>query len=189
MELILASSSVYRRQLLERLDLRFESISPDVDETPLQGEPAAALAERLACLKARTVARQRPGTLVIGSDQVAECRGRLLGKPGSEALALAQLQFMRGAEVSFQTAVAVARDETVHSEVVPTRVRLRELGDRQLERYIARERPIDCAGAFKSESGGIALLECIRSDDPTALIGLPLIATIRLLGKFGLDLP
>lgn len=189
MKLILASSSVYRRELLERLDLAFDVISPDVDETPLEGESASRLADRLARMKAAAIAERQADALVIGSDQVAECQGRLLGKPGSAARALAQLQSTRGKEMIFQTGVAVAHAQTVLSEVVPTRVRMRELSDSQLSRYLAREMPIDCAGAFKSERGGIALLESLSSDDPTALVGLPLIATIRLLGKFGLDLP
>jgi len=189
MKLILASSSTYRRELLARLELTFDVIAPDVDETPLERESASMLAERLARVKAAAIAERRADALVIGSDQVAECDGQLLGKPGSAARALAQLQSTRGKAMIFQTGVAVAHGRTVFSEVVPTRVRMRELSDIQLSRYVAREMPIDCAGAFKSERGGIALLESLSSDDPTALVGLPLIATIRLLGKFGLHLP
>lgn len=189
MTLILASSSAYRRELLERLDLDFEAISPDVDETPLPGESASALAERLARRKAAAVAALHPEALVIGSDQVAECRGQLLGKPGSAERALAQLRSMRGRMVQFHTAVAVARGDVIRSEVVPTRVSMRDLDDHRLSRYIEREQPLDCAGAFKSERGGIALLDGLSSEDPTALIGLPLIATIRLLDQFGLHLP
>lgn len=189
MKLILASSSAYRRELLARLDLPFEVLSPDVDETPEEGESAHDLAGRLARLKARTIAGRHPDALVIGSDQVAECRGRLLGKPLSRDRAKKQLQFMRGGPVIFHTAVALARDSQVISEVVPTQVQLRELEDAQLDRYIEREMPLDCAGAFKSERGGIALLERLSSDDPTALVGLPLIATIRLLERFGLQIP
>ncbi len=178
---ILASSSAYRRQLLARLGLTFETESPNVDESAQPGETAAELARRLAELKARTVASATPGAVVIGSDQVAECHGRLLGKPGSEARALEQLRGMQGAEVVFQTAVAVVHATECHSAVVPTRVRMRQLTDDQLRRYLHREAPFDCAGAFKSEALGIALLDSVRSEDPTALVGLPLIATIRLL--------
>lgn len=179
--LILASSSPYRRELLTRLGLVFDTESPNVDETAQPGEKAAELARRLAELKARTVAAAAPGAVVIGSDQVAECQGRLLGKPGSEARALEQLRSMQGAEVVFQTAVAVVQGTECHCAVVPTRVQMRRLDDDQLRRYLLREAPFDCAGAFKSEALGIALLDSVRSDDPTALVGLPLIATIRLL--------
>ncbi len=189
MPLILASSSPYRRALLQRLALDFEVLAPDIDETPRPGESASSLAERLARCKAAAVASQRPGALVIGSDQVAECRGQHLGKPETADRAMAQLQFMRGSDVVFHTAVAVARGNRMLSEVVATRVRLRKLSDSQLSRYIEREQPLDCAGAFKSECGGIALLESLSSDDPSALVGLPLIATIRLLEAFGLSLP
>lgn len=186
--LILASSSPYRRELLSRLGVDFRTESPDVDETPLPGESGPALAQRLAELKARTVAARHPRALVIGSDQVVECKGRLLAKPGSEARALEQLQSMQGAAVTFHTAVAVACGHECRSEQVPTRVRLRALSQEQLLRYLRREQPYDCAGAFKSEALGIALLAALSSDDPTALIGLPLIATIRLLESFDLDL-
>lgn len=189
MKIILASSSLYRRELLDRLDLEFETLAPAVDETPLENEPASQLAERLACLKARAIADRRAGALVIGSDQVAECQGRLLGKPGSKSRALEQLEFMRGCEVIFHTAVAVACDEILRCEVVPTVVQMRELSTEQLVRYIDRELPLDCAGSFKSERGGIALLQRMSSDDPTALVGLPLIASIRLLEQFGLQIP
>lgn len=178
---ILASSSAYRRELLARLGLTFETESPNVDERAQPGETAADLARRLAVLKAHTVASAAPGAVVIGSDQVAECHGRLLGKPGSEVRALEQLRGMQGAEVVFQTAVSVVHATECHSAVVPTHVRMRRLDDDQLRRYLHREAPFDCAGAFKSEALGIALLESVRSEDPTALVGLPLIATIRLL--------
>lgn len=187
-QLILASSSPYRRDLLSRLDLDFSTESPEVDESPLPGESGAVLARRLAELKARTVAARHPQSVVIGSDQVAECQGHLLGKPGSEARALEQLKAMQGNEVTFHTAVAVVCGSECRSAVVTTRVRLRELGDEQLLRYLRREQPYDCAGAFKSEALGIALLTSLSSDDPTALIGLPLIETIRLLESFGFDL-
>ncbi|MGY6554633.1 MAG: Maf family protein [Wenzhouxiangella sp.] len=187
-QLILASSSPYRRELLSRLGVDFHTESPEVDETPEAGESGAALAQRLAELKARTVAARHPQAIVIGSDQVAECKGRLLGKPGSEERALEQLKRMQGEEVTFHTAVCVIAGTACHTERVATRVRLRELSEAQLLRYLRREQPYDCAGAFKSEALGIALLASLSSDDPTALIGLPLIATIRLLERVGLDL-
>ena len=187
-EIILASSSPYRRELLSRLGIDFSTRSPDVDESPMPGESGAELARRLAELKARTIATQYPHAVVIGSDQVAECQGRLLGKPGSEALALAQLKSMQGAPVVFHTAVAVVHKHECRSALVPTQVRLRDLDEDQLLRYIRREQPYDCAGAFKSEALGIALLASQSSDDPTALVGLPLIETIRLLESFGLEL-
>lgn len=187
--LILASSSVYRRELLERLGLSFLTLSPEVDETPLPGEGGAVLALRLARLKACTVAASHPQAIVIGSDQVAECDGQMLGKPGSEERALAQLKAMRGRLVIFYTAVALARGKHMVATLVPTEVRMRPLADACLARYVVRDRPIDCAGAFKSERAGIALAESMRSDDPTALIGLPLIATVRLLAEFGVELP
>lgn len=186
--IILASSSTYRRELLTRLGLAFEVESPEVDETPQPGEPAAELAERLARLKARTIAARIPNAVVIGSDQVAECHGRLLGKPGTPDRALQQLRGMQGAEVLFHTAVAVVNGAQCRTAVVPTRVRMRQLDDNQLLRYLRRETPLDCAGAFKSEALGIALLDSLTSDDPTALVGLPLIATIRLLESYGVQL-
>lgn len=186
--IILASSSAYRRELLARLGLHFEIISPEVDETPEAHESGAALAERLAELKARTVAARHQEAIVIGSDQVAECGGRLLGKPGSEDRALEQLLSMQGQDVVFQTAVAVVRGGDCRTARVPTHVRMRTLEQDQLLRYLRREQPYDCAGAFKSEALGIVLLDSLSSDDPTALVGLPLIATLRLLESFGLEL-
>ncbi|TVS13172.1 MAG: septum formation protein Maf [Wenzhouxiangella sp.] len=187
--LILASSSRYRRQLLERLNLPFTAIAPEVDESATADETGGELAMRLAELKASTVAAAHPSALVIGSDQVAECGQRLLGKPGSSARALAQLESMQGRIVVFHTAVAVALGSRVFGELVPTAVRMRNLNRDTLRRYVDADDPIDCAGAFKSESMGVVLAEYMRSDDPTALVGLPLIATLRLLGKFGLELP
>jgi len=189
--LILASSSRYRRELLGRLQLPFHSITPEVDETPQQGETPQALALRLAHAKAHTVAKQHPHALVIGSDQVADLAGEPLGKPGSHARAVAQLQRMRGQTVTFHTAVAVVchASNFVQTDLAPTTVRFRPLTDSAIERYLHTEQPYDCAGSAKSEGFGITLLEAIHSDDPTALIGLPLIRTCQLLRAAGLVLP
>ncbi|CAD5370681.1 7-methyl-GTP pyrophosphatase [Rubrivivax sp. A210] len=187
--LILASTSRYRRELLERLRLPFEVVSPQVDETPLAGEAPAALALRLALAKAQAVAAQRPEAVVIGSDQVAELDGRPIGKPGTHERATAQLRLMRGRKVSFQTAVAVVQGDSGYSRVLlaPVAVRFRELTDAEIETYLRLEQPYDCAGSAKCETLGIALLEAIESDDPTALVGLPLIRTCQLLREAGLD--
>lgn len=186
---ILASGSVYRRQLLERLGIDFEVISPDVDETPGADEAAADLAVRLAVAKAGAVAERHPDRIVIGSDQVAEGAGRLLGKPGTVERAIAQLEQLSGRTVVFHTAVAVARGKTTRSALAPTRVRLRELSAEQIRRYVAADQPLDCAGALKSEALGISLAESMTSDDPTALIGLPLISVVSLLAAFGVVIP
>ncbi len=185
--LILASTSPYRRELLERLRLPFAVVAPGVDETPQPGEAPAALALRLAKSKARAVGRLHPGALVIGSDQVATLGEGVIGKPGDFGRALAQLRAMRGNTVTFYTAVAVDDGERVECATVETRCRLRDVPDRALRAYLAAERPFDTAGSAKAESLGIALMERIESDDPTALIGLPLIALTRLLAGFGLD--
>jgi septum formation protein len=187
--LILGSTSRYRRELLERLRLPFEAHSPALDETPLAGEPPAALAARLALAKAQAVAERFPQAVVIGSDQVADLDGTPVGKPGSHERAVAQLRAMSGRSVVFHTAVAVVRHATSHAgtALVPVTVRFRRLDDAQIERYLQLEQPYDCAGSAKSETLGIALLEAIESDDPTALVGLPLIATCRLLREAGLD--
>lgn len=188
-DLILASGSAYRRDMLARLGHPFEVEPADIDETPRPGESGTALALRLGLEKAAHVARLRPAAIVIGSDQVAECRGRLLGKPGSVDKAIEQLIFCSGQEVIFHSSVAVVRDERIiGQELVPTRVRLRVLDEARIRAYVRRERPLDCAGAMKSEALGIALAESISSDDPTALIGLPLIATVTLLETAGLDI-
>ncbi len=188
-DLILASGSAYRRMLLDRLGLAFEVIAADIDESPRVNESGADLALRLGCAKARAVAEQYPDRLVIGSDQVAECEGRLLGKPGSPERAIEQLGLCSGREIVFHTSVALARDEQLLSRLVPTRVVMRELTRETIERYVARDQPLDCAGAMKSEALGIALARAMSSDDPTALIGLPLIATTTLLGEFGRTIP
>ena len=189
--LVLGSTSRYRRELLERLRQPFEVLAPEVDETPLAGEAPAALAQRLALAKARAVAAQRPGAIVIGSDQVADLDGEPLGKPGNHERAVAQLRRMSGQTVLFQTALAVVCLETGFeaSELAVVKVVFRQLDDATIERYLRAEQPYDCAGSAKSEGLGIALLERIDNDDPTALIGLPLIHTARLLRQAGLQLP
>ncbi|NKI95062.1 Maf family nucleotide pyrophosphatase [Rhizobacter sp. SG703] len=187
--LILGSTSRYRRELLERLRLPFEVRSPEVDETPRDGEAPAALALRLALAKAHAVAAQAPDAVVIGSDQVADLDGTPIGKPGSHERAVAQLRSMRGKSIVFQTAVAVVCRQTGFeaSALVPVQVRFRELSDGEIEHYLRAEQPYDCAGSAKSEGLGIALLTAIESDDPTALIGLPLIRTAELLRQAGID--
>jgi septum formation protein len=188
--LILASTSAYRRALLHRLRLPFDVQAPDVDESPQDGESGDALALRLALAKAHAVAEHHPAAVVIGSDQVADLHGELLGKPGDHARAVAQLRRMRGQTVVFQTAVAVVcRDRTFSQTSLATvRVRFRPLSDAQIEHYLRAEQPYDCAGSAKSEGLGIALLESIDSDDPTALVGLSLIRTCTLLQAAGIDL-
>lgn len=187
--LILGSTSRYRRELLQRLRLPFDTVAPQVDETPLPGEAPAALALRLALAKAQAVAALHPQAVVIGSDQVADLEGSPIGKPGTHARATEQLQRMRGREVVFQTAVAVVRADIgfARALLAPVRVRFRELSDAEIERYLRLEEPYDCAGSAKSETLGIALLSAIESDDPTALVGLPLIRTCALLREAGLD--
>jgi septum formation protein len=187
--LILGSTSRYRRELLERLRIPFDTASPDIDEAPLPGEAPGALARRLALAKARAVAARFPEALVIGSDQVADLDGQPLGKPGSHARAVEQLRAMSGSTVIFHTALAVVCEATgfVAEDLAPVRVRFRALSDGQIERYLHAEQPYDCAGSAKAEGLGIALLDAIDSDDPTALIGLPLIRTAALLRRGGLD--
>jgi septum formation protein len=184
---VLGSTSRYRRELLSRLGIAFEVDAPEVDETRLPGEPPEALARRLALAKARAVARRHPGAAVIGSDQVADLQGDALGKPGTHDNAVAQLRRMSGQSVIFQTALAVVCVETGFEAVdlAPVRVRFRELGDAEIEAYLRREQPYDCAGSAKSEGLGIALLDAIDNDDPTALVGLPLIRTCRMLRAAG----
>lgn len=185
--LILASTSRYRRELLTRLHLPFEAVAPAVDETAQPGEAPAALAERLALAKARAVAAIRPDAVVIGSDQVADLGGEAIGKPGTHEAAGAQLRRMSGREVIFQTAVAVVAPGLAAIERAEVRVRFRELNDAAIEAYLRIDQPYDCAGSAKVESLGIALLEAVESDDPTALIGLPLIRTCDLLRRAGLE--
>ncbi len=189
--LVLGSTSPYRRELLERLRLPFTVAAPETDETPLPGEAPRALALRLALAKAQAVAALHPEAVVIGSDQVADLDGEPLGKPGNHARASAQLRRMGGRTVVFQTAVAVVCAASGFSEVdiAPVEVRFRPLDDATIERYLRAEQPYDCAGSAKSEGLGIALLDAIVSDDPTALVGLPLIRTCRMLRAAGLVLP
>jgi septum formation protein len=187
--LILASTSRYRRELLERLRIPFRALAPHTDETPLPGEAPAALAERLALAKARALAAVHPDAVVIGADQVADVDGVAIGKPGNHERAVAQLRAMSGRTIVFQTALAVVRASTGFAEVrrIPVPVRFRTLGDAEIEFYLRTEQPYDCAGSAKCETLGIALLEAIESDDPTALVGLPLIQTASLLRAAGLD--
>ena len=189
--LVLGSTSRYRAELLQRLRIPFEVAAPDVDETPLVGESPRDLALRLSLAKARAVAARFPQAVVIGSDQVADLHGEPLGKPGNHANAVAQLRRMRGHTVVFQTALSVVCLDTgfAQSALAPVQVRFRELSDAEIETYLLAEQPYDCAGSAKSEGLGIALLDAIDSDDPTALIGLPLIRTCRLLREAGLVLP
>ncbi|MGJ3703720.1 nucleoside triphosphate pyrophosphatase [Variovorax sp. OV700] len=188
--LILASTSRYRRELLARLHLPFDVQPPEVDETAQSGETPRELAERLALEKAQAVAARFPEAVVIGSDQVADLAGEALGKPGDHARATAQLRRMRGQTLVFQTAVAVVCQATgfVQRDLAPVRVVFRELSDAAIEHYLQAEQPYDCAGSAKSEGLGIALLSAIDSDDPTALVGLPLIRTCRMLRSAGVDL-
>ena len=188
--LILGSTSPYRRELLQRLRLPFEVVRPEVDETPHPGELPMALAQRLAMEKALAVARQHPQAVVIGSDQVADLDGEPLGKPGTHERAVAQLQRMRGHTVVFQTAVAVVCIESGFAEqaLAQVKVQFRQLSDAAIETYLRAEEPYDCAGSAKSEGLGIALLERIDNQDPSALVGLPLIHTCRLLRAAGLPL-
>jgi septum formation protein len=188
--LILGSTSRYRRELLERLRVPFTAVSPEVDETPHADESPQDLACRLALAKARAVAALHPQAVVIGSDQVADLNGQPLGKPGNHERAVAQLQAMRGQTVVFQTAVAVVCQDSGFAEVdlAQVRVQFRQLSDGQIEHYLRAETPYDCAGSAKSEGLGIALLERIDNDDPTALVGLPLIRTCSLLARAGLQI-
>ncbi len=187
--LILGSSSRYRRELLQRLRLPFSVEAPDLDESALPAEAPAALAQRLALAKAHAVAARHPGAVVIGSDQVADLDGEPIGKPGTHERAVAQLRRLRGRTVVFQTAVAVVCHATgyVGTALAPVTVRFRALTDAEIEHYLRTEEPYDCAGSAKCETLGIALLDAIDSDDPTALIGLPLIRTCALLRAAGID--
>jgi len=188
--LVLGSSSPYRRELLSRLRLPFEVAVPDVDETPRPGERPHELARRLALTKAQAVAAKFPRAVVIGSDQVADHAGDPLGKPGTHDKAVAQLRRMRGETVVFQTAVAVVCAESGFEQLdlAPVKVRFRDLSDAEIQAYLLAEQPYDCAGSARSEGLGIALLEAIESDDPTALVGLPLIRTCRMLRAAGVKL-
>lgn len=187
--LILGSTSRYRREMLQRLRIPFDIQAPEVDETPGATELPADLALRLAIAKARAVAHHHPDAVVIGSDQVADLDGTPVGKPGTHAKATEQLRAMRGKAIVFQTAVAVVHLARGYegSALVPVTVRFRDLSDAEIEHYLQAEQPYDCAGSAKSEALGIALLSAIESDDPTALVGLPLIKTCELLRAAGID--
>ncbi|MGB0402345.1 Maf family protein, partial [Stenotrophomonas sp.] len=188
MSLVLASTSRYRRELLERLGLPFDCARPDVDETPLNGEAPLALATRLAAAKSAEVAARYPGAWVIGSDQVADLNGQPLGKPGTFEAACAQLAAMSGQTVRFHTAISLRRDGESLAALDLTEVRFRVLDPQEIARYVAAERPLDCAGSFKCEGLGISLFEAIDNRDPTALVGLPLIALCGLLRQAGGEL-
>jgi septum formation protein len=188
-QLVLASTSPYRRELLERLKLPFDVASPDVDETPLGGELPEETALRLAELKAKAVKDQFGRALIIGSDQVAVLEGRQLGKPHTHDNAVRQLQFMRGKTVVFHTALCLFNNWTgrLQSDVIQYRIKFRNLTDEQIERYLLKEQPYNCAGSAKTEGLGIALIEKMEGTDPNALIGLPLIALIDMLHNEGFE--
>lgn len=183
--LVLASTSIYRSELLKRLQLPFETAAPDVDETPLPGESARATSLRLAQEKARAVAAAYPDALIIGSDQVALLDGRQLGKPLTHDNAVRQLRAMRGKTTTFYTALALLNGKTgnMQTEVAENHVTLRELGDDEIEAYLLKEQPYHCAGSAKSEGLGIALMSSMSGDDPNALIGLPLILLCDMLRR------
>lgn len=189
--LVLASTSSYRRGLLARLGLAFDALAPGIDESATAGEMPAVLAARLAVAKAAAVAAGQPaGTWVLGSDQVAELDGRPLGKPGQRAAAIAQLQSMSGRRVRFHTAIALqAAGGPPLQALDTTTVAMRTLQDDEIERYLDAEQPWDCAGSFKVERLGISLFEAVETRDPTALVGLPLIATAALLRQAGFRVP
>ena len=187
---ILGSTSRYRKELLSRLRIPFEVAAPEVDETPLKDEAPAELARRLALAKAKAVAQKFPDAVVIGSDQVADLEGTPLGKPGNHPNAVLQLQRMRGKTVIFQTALSVVCLETgfEKTDIAAVKVKFRHLTDAEIEAYLLAEQPYDCAGSAKSEGLGIALLDAIENDDPTALVGLPLIRTCQMLSAAGVKL-
>lgn len=189
MRLVLASTSPYRRELLSRLLVPFEICAPEVDEAPLPGEGPDATAERLSIAKARAVAAQFPDALIIGSDQVALLEGRQLGKPGSFEKAVEQLQAMRGRTLEFHTALTVldAQSGATQTATVPVRLVMRDYSDAQIAAYLQKDQPYNCCGSAKSESLGIALIARFETEDPTALVGLPLIKLTEMLAHFGLD--
>lgn len=189
MQLVLASTSRYRRELLSRLGLPFEVLSPEVDETPLPGESPSATALRLSVLKAQAAAATYPDALIIGSDQVLMLDSEQLGKPGNFDRAFAQLKRMQGRAMVFHTALTLLNSRTGHAQTrdVPTVVHIRPLSDAQISAYLLKEQPYDCAGSAKSESLGIALMTRMESPDPTALVGLPLMALTEMLGNEGVD--
>jgi septum formation protein len=190
-QLVLASTSPFRRELLSRLAIPFEILAPDVDETRLPGEPPEELVQRLSEAKARAGAAQFPDALVIGSDQVAVVDGEVLGKPGDHERAVEQLRKLSGKTVVFLTGLCLynAASGEAQTRLVPFRVRFRVLDDGRIERYLRHEQPYNCAGSFKSEALGITLFERMEGEDPTALIGLPLITLTTLLAQAGVVLP
>lgn len=188
---VLASTSPFRRELLTRLQIPFETVAPDTDEAPLAGEAPATTAQRLAEAKARAVTQRYPNALIIGSDQVAASGGHRFGKPGSRENAIAQLRTMRGKEIVFHTGLCLLNSATnnVQTRCVDTHVGFRNLSDVEIEAYVAKEDALNCAGSAKSEGLGISLLSYLRGDDPNALVGLPLIALCDMLRAEGMHLP
>ncbi|GJL72715.1 MAG: Maf-like protein YceF [Nitrosomonas sp.] len=186
--LILGSSSVYRRELLQRLRIPFETVSPEIDEAPLHGETPDATALRLAKTKASKIAITYPDALIIGADQVAVLNGVQLGKPLNHANAFQQLRFMQGKEVIFYTAISLLNSRSNHAQtrVIPFRIKFRQLSDQQIINYLNKEQPYHCAGSAKSEGLGIVLIERMTGDDPNALIGLPMIALVDMLTNEGI---
>lgn len=191
MNLVLASTSRYRRELLSRLQIPFSVADPGIAESAQPGEPPERMATRLAQAKALVVAAMHPDAIVIGCDQVAESGGQILGKPGDRENAARQLRGLSGREAVFHTAICVHSEKArkTSTRVVPCRVKFRALDDATIERYLLREQPYDCAGSAKSEGLGIALIERMETEDPTALIGLPLIALVDLLAEHGMQIP
>jgi len=189
--LVLASTSPYREILLKRLNLPFEVFSPSIDETRRAGESISQLVTRLAGEKSRAAARRFPASVIIGSDQLASFRGEIVGKPGTVPKAIEQLTSFSGQTVQFLTAVSVicADSKLSHQRTVVTEVHFRPLSSEEIRRYVELDKPLDCAGAFKSEAAGISLLEDMVSDDPTAIVGLPLITVSEALRKAGFNLP
>jgi septum formation protein len=188
-ELILGSTSIYRKQLLERLQIPFRVVAPDIDETPQPGEKPQDLVGRLSLEKARCVAEQNPGSVVIGSDQVAVHNGKIVGKPYTHDMAMEQLRAANGRRINLYTGLALvdADSKEEQLEVIPFEVVFRNLSEQQLENYLHKEQPYHCAGSVKSEGLGIALLERFEGEDPNTLIGLPLIRLIRMLEKAGVS--
>lgn len=187
--ILLGSSSPYRRELFARLRLPFEHASPDIDETPREGETPAQLVLRLATAKAHALAPGHDGDAIVAADQVATIDGRILGKPGSAEATCEQLSLMSGRDVRFLTSVCVLTSERIVGHVDLTRVAFRQLSAEEIDRYVAAEQPFDCAGGFKCEGLGISLFDAVETRDPTALIGLPLIATCRLLRAVDINVP
>jgi len=191
LHLVLASTSPYRKALLEQLQLRFDCARPEADETPIEGEKVEDMVVRLAELKARAVQKDYPDALIIGSDQSAELNGSILTKPGNRENAIRQLQAASGQRITFHTGLCLLNTVTDEAllDVIPYTVKFRELGDQQIERYLQHDQPYHCAGSFKSEGLGITLFEYMEGSDPTALIGLPLIRLTSMLAQSGVELP